>query len=134
MIGTGNMQDTGSPTQRRSLPETGWREWLLWLVQRRQRVRVDGFSMLPTLGAGEVVLVDRRAYVRTPPKAGDIVVARHPYQRGTLLVKRISSVSEDGRCHLRSDNPDEGTDSRAFGAVSPEQIVGRVSSRVPRPM
>jgi signal peptidase I len=47
---------------------------------------VMGESMLPTLKPGDVLLVDRRAYVNSQPRRGDVVVAR--YQKG-LVVKRI---------------------------------------------
>ena len=42
------------------------------------RVRVDGFSMRPTLDDGEFVLISRLAYVFGPPHRGDIIVFRPP--------------------------------------------------------
>ena len=47
---------------------------------------VAGESMLPTFKSGDVLLVDRRAYVNSQPRRGDVVVAR--YQKG-FVVKRI---------------------------------------------
>ena len=47
---------------------------------------VSGDSMAPTLNAGEVLVVDRRAYNRTEPARGDIIVMR--YLNG-FIVKRI---------------------------------------------
>jgi len=47
---------------------------------------VVGDSMLPTLKAGDLLLVDKRAYDQTEPHRGDIVVAR--YSAG-LVVKRV---------------------------------------------
>jgi len=38
------------------------------------RVRVDGFSMVPTLQDGEFVLVNRLAYRMGVPQRGDIIV------------------------------------------------------------
>ena len=50
---------------------------------------VVGDSMLPTLGSGDVLLVDKRAYQNTEPRRGDIVVARYAAK---LIVKRIVGV------------------------------------------
>lgn len=85
--------------------------------------------MLPILKPGEEVLVDTRAYRRATPRPGDIVVAQHPFQRDLQLVKRVNARLEDGRFCLGGDNPAESTDSRSFGPVAREQILGRVTSR-----
>lgn len=47
---------------------------------------VVGESMLPTFKTGDVLLVDRRAYVAEQPRRGDLVVARY---QGGLVVKRL---------------------------------------------
>ena len=52
------------------------------------RVRVDGFSMRPTLENGEFVLVNRLAYRFGEPEHGDIIVFRSP-QVMEDLIKRI---------------------------------------------
>ncbi len=106
-------------------------ELLLWLLGQRCRFRVTGLSMFPLLKPGDKLLVDPNAYRQKLPCPGDIVVARHPYRPNLLLVKRVDSVLEDGNCFLMGDNSSESTDSRSFGCVSPEQILGRVSCRFP---
>lgn len=45
-----------------------------------------GPSMLPTLASGELLLVDKRAYLRRPPRRGEIVVARYGNE---FITKRI---------------------------------------------
>ena len=87
--------------------------------------------MTPMLKPGDEVLVNPRAYRRVFPKPGDIVVARHPYRTDLRLVKRVVEVFSDGRCFIKGDNHSESTDSRSFGAVTPEKILGRVTSRFP---
>ena len=109
------------------LPDSSLKELLLWLLRRRQRFRVTGESMVPLLKPGDEVLIDAKAYAQHPPCINDIVVAQHPYQ-DIKLIKRVIAL-EDGRCFLKGDNALESTDSRAFGAVQPEQILGRVTSR-----
>jgi hypothetical protein len=46
------------------------------------------------------------------------------------MVKRVAAVTSGGRCFLAGDNPEESTDSRAFGAVPPELLLGRVVLRL----
>jgi nickel-type superoxide dismutase maturation protease len=84
--------------------------------------------MTPLLHEGDEVLVDPRAYRKEAPKPGEIVVAQHPYQRDLGLIKRVSAVLEGDRYQLEGDNPDESSDSRAFGGIARHQILGRVTS------
>jgi nickel-type superoxide dismutase maturation protease len=114
------------------LNESNWRELLLWLLRFRRRFRVTGTSMLPLLQPGDEVLIDPRAYQQAAPRVGDIVVSRHPYRVDVRLVKRVTAILNDDRCVLEGDNPSDSTDSRSFGAVAPQQILGRVISRFPR--
>ncbi|MBI1388481.1 MAG: nickel-type superoxide dismutase maturation protease [bacterium] len=107
----------------------GLKDLLLWLAGRRVRRRVNGNSMTPALEHGDEVLADLNAYRRREPREGDVVIALHPYQTGVTLIKRISRLTPDGRYHLASDNPAEGTDSAAFGPVDRKRILGRVSCR-----
>ncbi len=86
--------------------------------------------MLPTLKPGDLVLVDVRAFRLRDPAPDEIIVARHPRQEGLTLINRVGFVDEAGRVFLRSDNPREGSDSRQFGAVAPDAILGRVTARV----
>ncbi len=99
-----------------------------WLLGRRRRIRVVGDSMVPTLVAGEFVLVDRRR-----PVVGQLAVADHPTQPDLLVVKRVRSITDDGRYVLASDNPVDGTDSRTWGPVEPQSIIGTVTLVLDRP-
>lgn len=53
------------------------------------RVRVDGFSMNPTLQNGEYILVNRLAYKTGEPERGDIIVFSYPADEGQDLIKRV---------------------------------------------
>jgi signal peptidase I len=60
------------------------------------RVRVEGFSMQPTLQDGEFVLVNRVAYRFGQPERGDIIVFRDPNNiNGKDLIKRIIGLPGD---------------------------------------
>ncbi|NJC97086.1 MAG: signal peptidase I [Anaerolineales bacterium] len=53
------------------------------------RVRVDGFSMNPTLQDGEYVLVSRMSYKFSEPQRGDIIVFSFPIDQRQDLIKRV---------------------------------------------
>jgi signal peptidase I len=53
------------------------------------RIRVDGYSMLPTLQSGEYVLVNRLAYHFGDVNRGDVVVFHFPGNKNQEYIKRI---------------------------------------------
>jgi nickel-type superoxide dismutase maturation protease len=85
---------------------------------------VTGPSMYPTLKHGDQLLVHYGAQV----KAGDVAVLRHPLQQDLLIVKRLVERREDGWWVL-GDNPGAEGDSRLFGTVPHELLLGRVRGR-----
>lgn len=90
-------------------------------------VDVAGDSMVPTLDAGDTVLVRWGAR----PRIGRVVVAEWPRHPGVLVVKRVAR--QDGaRWWLEGDNPGASEDSRVLGAVPPAAVRGRVLVRVRR--
>jgi nickel-type superoxide dismutase maturation protease len=93
--------------------------------RRFSRVVVSGDSMLPTLRPGDCLLVSARAGI----SVGAVVVARRPNVDGLLLVKRAIRREDDGWWVL-SDNGAAGLDdSRAFGVLRDEFVVGKVLFR-----
>ena len=87
--------------------------------------RVHGRSMEPTLRAGDLLLVLHGAR----PRLGRLAVLRLP--DGTVAVKRVSSYGPDG-WWVERDNPREGVDSWAVGAIPDHDVVARVLWRLPR--
>ena len=59
------------------------------------RVRVDGFSMHPTLENGEFILVNKLAYRLGHPSRGDIVVFKFPLDPEQDLIKRVIGLPGD---------------------------------------
>ncbi len=106
-----------------------WSEVWQWVLGKRWRVRVEGRSMLPTLQPNDDVLVLPVNRV-TPLAPGDIVLCIHPFRPDLRMVKRVSETFYDGGCYVLSDNAAEGNDSRSFGVVGRDRIVGRVTSRL----
>ncbi len=85
--------------------------------------------MLPTLRGGEFVLInpDRTAEI------GDVVVAANP-TTGLVIIKRIAPAPHGTTgLWLLSDNRAEGNDSRSFGPVVPDSVVGVVTLVLNRP-
>ena len=90
---------------------------------------VDGPSMAPTLSHGDRLLCRYGGRVRP----GAIVVARHPLRQDLFVVKRAVERRPDG-WWLLSDNSRVESDSRDFGPVPSELVLGRVLLRIsPRP-
>jgi len=87
-------------------------------------VTVQGASMSPALGPGDVVLVRWGA---RRVRAGQVVVARWP-GHPALVCKRVVRAEGTG-WWLLGDNPDASDDSRRLG---PAEVVGRVLLRVRR--
>jgi len=99
------------------------------------RVVVAGDSMRPALAAGDWLLVDPTT--RRWPRLGTLVVVREPGSE-LLVVKRIAGrpgdriAAPDGprtlgptETWLLGDAPDVSIDSRAYGAVGLDRLVGR---------
>jgi Peptidase S24-like len=97
-------------------------------VRRLGIAVVRGRSMLPTLRAGDRVLVRYGA----APRPGRIAVVQLPGRDG-LSVKRIG-WAESGGWFIERDNPAEGVDSWQVGPVLSEAVVAVALLRVwPRP-
>ena len=59
------------------------------------RVRVDGFSMRPTLEDGEFVLVGKLNYRFSQMERGDIIVFHYPLNPEQELIKRVIGLPGD---------------------------------------
>ena len=119
--------------------------WDTGLLVRRARrgpwrAEVVGESMAPALQPGDWLLVDPTSARWS--RRGSVVVVREPGS-GIVVVKRIagrpgdSVVGQDGsstllgesEAWLASDAPDASVDSRRYGPVDAEHLLGRVAWR-----
>ena len=99
----------------------------------------QGQSMEPAIKNGDVLIVSRLRYgIRLPwrqkylirwalPKAGETVVFYTP--TGELAVKRCSSLFDERRFYAEGDNSLASYDSRSYGSVPVDNIIGKVLGR-----
>ncbi len=59
------------------------------------RIRVDGYSMEPTLHDGEFVIVNKLAYRFGSPQRGDVIVFRYPRDPEQEYIKRVIGLPGD---------------------------------------
>jgi signal peptidase I len=59
------------------------------------RIRVDGYSMEPTLYTGEFVIVNKISYKLGEPERGDIVVFHYPRNPDQEYIKRVIGLAGD---------------------------------------
>lgn len=89
---------------------------------------VSGDSMKPTLSSSDLVVVSRFSY----PENGDIIAFK---SNGDSLVKRVVAGNgevygeeyiKSGEYYVLGDNESSSVDSRYFGTVTEERILGVV--------
>jgi nickel-type superoxide dismutase maturation protease len=109
----------------KNLPKAGPYEIALIFLGYRFKYVCTGNSMYPTIKNGEIVLVDKDAEII---EVGDIVLAKHPAEMLSEIIKRVERIDERGHYFLVGDNSGNSIDSRTFGAVTREYIKGKVVS------
>jgi len=159
------------PTTKKS---SGWRQLLIDLLETvviaavlflginavSSRIRVDSFSMEPTLFQGNYVVVNKLSYKIGSPKRGDVVVFRYPPNPDEQYIKRVIGIPgdqvhisdgkvvvndnlltepylsvstksggdwvvPDGSLFVMGDNRNNSSDSRVWGMVPFENLVGK---------
>lgn len=77
--------------------------------------------MLPTLKEGQDIL-SINWFVK--PKVGDVVVIK---KEGKEMIKRVTKILDrEKMIMVEGDNREESTDSRDFGPVNMDQVIGKV--------
>jgi len=95
-----------------------------------------GYSMAPAIKPGSAIIVSKIHYgFRVPgsasylvtwrePREGDILVFYTPW--GDIAVKRCVEVLAGKRFYAWGDNDAHSYDSRNYGAIEFEKVIGRV--------
>ncbi|MDR2509344.1 MAG: S26 family signal peptidase [Spirochaetaceae bacterium] len=98
-------------------------------------ILAEGLSMLPAIHNGSILIVNKLAFGFRPPfcgayvlrwnipKTGDVIVFLTPFD--DLAVKRCAYITEDGRFFALGDNEPASFDSRSYGPVPVDNIIGK---------
>ncbi len=90
------------------------------------RFKISDRSMEPDFKQGDYVIVNRLSYIFKSPSNGDVVVFKHPKEKNKFLIKRILKTTNAGKYFAVGDNQKYSKDSRQFGPVKRNLIVGKV--------
>lgn len=86
--------------------------------------RVKGNSMYPTLKNNQIVLASSILYKFYKPKIKDIVIAKSS-KNSRILIKRITII-KGNEYFIEGDNKNMSSDSRNFGPITIDLILGKV--------
>ena len=93
-----------------------------------QFLKVTGESLSPSFHEGDYVLIAKSPFLLRSLHSGEVIVFRHPSYG--VMIKRIERLSPDGNeIYVLGTHP-ESTDSRQFGPVRREDVVGKVLWRI----
>ncbi len=90
------------------------------------RFKIADKSMEPSFKSGDYVLVNKLAYVFGKPSKGDVIVLKHPKEKDKFLIKRISVITNSNEIYVVGDNKGFSQDSRHFGPITKDLIIGKV--------
>ena len=90
------------------------------------RFKIEDRSMEPAFKSGDYVLVNKLAYIFRTPSKDDVVVLRHPKEKNRFLIKRISLVTNSDEYYVVGDKKGFSQDSRHFGPITKDMIIGKV--------
>ena len=83
--------------------------------------------MLPGLKPGQRLLVKPHRLDQPLPQIRSIVVCRHPTKPDLVITKRLLGIT-DQQLDLRGDNPEESTDSRQYGPIAVDCLLGEATA------
>ncbi len=86
-------------------------------------LKITGDSLTPEFQPGDFVLVSKIPFLFISPSPGDTVAFHQPGYG--LLIKVIQQITPDNNLTVMGTHP-ESIDSRVFGPVKPENILGKV--------
>lgn len=94
-------------------------------------LKIHGDSLFPDYQEGDFVLVSKIPFLFVSPHPGQVIAFQLP-PYGTLI-KRIAQVLEGGQAFFVTGTHPFSVDSRQFGPVSRQAVIGRVIWHIPKP-
>lgn len=84
-------------------------------------IQVSGVSMQPTLQDGQFLILNT---LDKDIEIGDIVVVKPLVcAGGKIIIKRVTNI-QDNKVFVEGDNKDNSLDSRTFGWINKDSIMG----------
>jgi len=108
----------------------------LWIAQP---FVVNGNSMVPNFHNGDYLIIDEITYQFRKPEIGEVIVFHYPKNPSEFFIKRIEGLPGDtvngkilaaDEYYVLGDNRSESLDSRYWGPVKSNLIVGRAILRL----
>ena len=87
-------------------------------------LKIRGHSLHPDIREGDYVLAAGFPFPSGKIRVGDVIVFRQPGYG--MLIKRVGKLLEVGRAFEVHGTQVESTDSRNFGPVPQERVIGKV--------
>ena len=84
--------------------------------------------MIPSLYDGDLVFFRKYYANKSTIEMGDIIIFNHPLKK-IRLIKRVKTIN-DFSIEVSGDNQSLSTDSKSFGAVQKDKVIGIVTSRI----
>lgn len=107
----------------------------LWIAQP---FIVSGASMEPTFKNGDYLIVDELSYQFNGPQKNDVIIFHYPLDPSKYFIKRVEGVPgekiktngkeitlKENEYYVLGDNRGASSDSRIWGPVTKNFIVGR---------
>lgn len=112
----------------------------LWIAQP---FIVSGASMEPTFNNGDYLIIDELSYHFRKPEKGEVIVFRYPLDPSKFFIKRVIGLPGEtikinsskitlgpNEYFVEGDNRPASSDSRIWGAVPENLVVGRAFVRL----
>jgi signal peptidase I len=94
-------------------------------------LKVKGHSLAPDFQEGDFVVIIKIPLLWFKLHPGDIVVFCHP-EYG-VMIKKVESFSQDGESIFVIGTHPDSVDSRRFGAIPFQDLLGKVIWHVRKP-